>query len=166
MTLRKSIIALLVTLGIAAPCLALEIGQTPQNFSLDSNRGTQFNLSELKGKVVYVDFWASWCSSCKASMPWLNKLQNQLGDSFQVVAVNLDEQRETAQAFLQKSGVNLLVAYDPAGTIPEQFGVQAMPTSFLLDKNGKVAFIHEGFNSKDSAELEAKIREVVSSSAK
>lgn len=148
----------------SAHAYALKEGELPPEVTLPSNRGAEIRLSELKGKVVFVDFWASWCGSCAKSIPWLSKLQARLGEkNFQVLAVNVDEERTLADEFLTRSSAQLLVGYDPEGVTPEAFNVQAMPTSFLVDREGKIIFVHEGFADQDMANLEEKIRTALGS---
>jgi thiol-disulfide isomerase/thioredoxin len=114
-------------------------------------------LEGLRGKVVLVDFWASWCSPCLQSFPWMNELQQQHGgEGLVIVAVNLDQDRTLADAFLQKVPARFRIEYDQAGDLARQFGVQAMPTSFLVDRSGQVRIRHAGFREKqrDGRELE------------
>lgn len=152
----------LVISACAAHANAISIGETPSDFTLKSNKGAPVQLSTLKGKVVYIDFWASWCVSCAKSIPWLSTLQKKLGDDkFQIVAVNLDEHSEDADLFLKKNQAELLVGYDPAGKTPEVFQMKAMPTSYLLDRDGKVMYIHEGFKQKDADDLEKIIQKAI-----
>lgn len=115
-------------------------------------------LDAYAGKVVLVDFWASWCTPCLRSFPWMNELQQQLGsEGLVVVAVNLDQERALADAFLGKNPARFRVEFDAAGTIARQFGVQAMPTSFLIDRNGKLRARHTGFKEKLRASREQQI---------
>lgn len=115
-------------------------------------------LDAYAGKVVLVDFWASWCSPCLQSFPWMNELQRKHGgDGFVVVAVNLDQDRALADAFLGKTPATFRVEFDPAGSVARQFDVQAMPTSVLIDRNGKVRVRHAGFKDKHRAEREQQI---------
>ena len=142
--------------------LAINAGEIPADFEIKSNHGETIKLSSLKGKVVYLDFWASWCVSCAHSIPWLSELQKKLGsEKFQVLAVNLDEKSEMADAFLAKKQAELLVGYDPEGSIPEIFQMKAMPTSYLLDKDGKVISTHEGFKEADAALIEEEIKKAL-----
>jgi thiol-disulfide isomerase/thioredoxin len=141
---------------------ALNVGDAPADFTLTSNKGTPIQLSSLKGKIVYVDFWASWCVSCAQSSPWLSELQKKIGaDKFQILAVNLDEHSEKGDEFLKKTNSELLVGYDPKGKIPETFQMKAMPTSYLLGKDGKIIYIHEGFKQKDADEIESQIKKAL-----
>jgi thiol-disulfide isomerase/thioredoxin len=119
-------------------------------------------LTTLAGKVVLVDFWASWCSPCLRSFPWMNELQHRHGgEGFVVVAVNLDQDRALADAFLNKVPVDFRVEFDAAGRIARQFGVQAMPTSFLIDRRGQVRVRHAGFRDKQRAERELQIQQLL-----
>lgn len=115
-------------------------------------------LEAYAGKVVLVDFWASWCSPCLQSFPWMNELQQKHGgEGLVIVAVNLDQDRELADAFLGKTPAGFRVEFDPAGTVARQFNVQAMPTSFLIDRRGQVRVRHAGFKDKHRAEREQQI---------
>ena len=115
-------------------------------------------LDTLQGKVVLVDFWASWCAPCLHSFPWMNELQKKhAGDGLVIVAVNLDQDRALADDFLKKVPAQFRVEYDPAGNIARQFDVQAMPTSFLLDRSGKIRIRHAGFREKQREGREQEI---------
>jgi thiol-disulfide isomerase/thioredoxin len=97
--------------------------------------------------VVLVDIWASWCAPCKASFPSLDGLYQELGpEGLEVLAVNVDERREDALDFLRNRPHHMRVVLDPQGRVPEAFGVTAMPSSFLIDRNGIVRYRHTGFN--------------------
>lgn len=117
-------------------------------------------LQSYSGKWVYVDFWASWCAPCQASFPFMNQLQNKLqNENFTVVAINLDEQTQDAKAFLEQNSANFPVIFDAQGKLPAQFGVQAMPTSFLLNPQGKVIWKHQGFLPKDAQYIQQTIQQ-------
>jgi cytochrome c biogenesis protein CcmG, thiol:disulfide interchange protein DsbE len=120
------------------------------------------NLDSFKGKVVYLDFWASWCGPCLESFPWMNRLQSELGGSgLVVIAVNVDRERAVAEQFLRRHPAQFRIVYDPEGKLPEKFGVRGMPTSFLIERNGRIQFQHEGFFLKDRDALAQQVRAAV-----
>lgn len=123
-------------------------------------------LQSLHGKVVLVDFWASWCAPCRRSFPWMNDLQQRhAAQGLVVVAVNVDQDRALANAFLREIPVSFRLEYDPAGALAEQFHVQAMPTSFLIDRRGTVRGRHAGFREAQRAERETQIQQLLEESA-
>ena len=116
----------------------------------------------LLGKVVYLDFWASWCSPCVTSFPWMQQMHKTYADQgLVIVAVNLDQEPELAHRFLESFEVNFRIAYLNDGTLAEYFGVETMPTSFLIDRQGNVRFRHAGFHEHKQPEYEAHIRQLL-----
>ena len=131
------------------------------DFKLPTRNG-QVSLADLKGKVVYLDFWASWCPPCRRSFPWMNDLQKRYGSQgLAVVAVNVDTKRAQAEHFLEETPASFTVAFDPAGSTAEAYDLKGMPTSFLIDRDGKVYKMHIGFRDKDTARLEQWIRSLL-----
>lgn len=119
---------------------------------------------ELLGQWVYLDFWASWCGPCKQSFPWMTQLQSRWREhKLQVVAVGLDKQAQPMERFLQQFPGHVLVAWDPAADTAKRFDVQAMPSSYLINPEGKVILHHRGFQVGDSAALSVSIGRHVSS---
>lgn len=117
-----------------------------------------FDLARYRGSVVYLDFWASWCGPCLKSFPWLAALyERRREDGLVVVAVNLDRERAAADRFLQKHPVPFPVVYDPQGKLATAWDIEVMPTSFLLDRDGKPRHDHQGFREADAARIEAEI---------
>ncbi len=115
-------------------------------------------LQELQGKVVMVDFWASWCGPCLQSFPWMNGLHTKhADDGLVIVAVNVDQDRALADSFLKKVPAQFRVEYDQAGKLARSFGVEAMPTSFLIGRNGKIHARHAGFRDKQREGREQEI---------
>lgn len=116
-------------------------------------------LQSLKGKVVYLDFWASWCDPCRASFPWMAEMKKKYGtQGFEIIAVNLDKERELADKFLKEMDVNFIVAFDPSGESAERYELRGMPGSYLIAKNGSLQASHLGFRDKDKEKLENAIK--------
>jgi thiol-disulfide isomerase/thioredoxin len=112
------------------------------DFKIDDNT----DLSDLKGQVVYVDFWASWCKPCKASFPWMNEMQAKYKDQgLRVVAINLDEDKSDALVFLKRVPAEFTMVFDPTGAIANQYQLVGMPSSYIIDRSGNLRFAHQGF---------------------
>jgi cytochrome c biogenesis protein CcmG/thiol:disulfide interchange protein DsbE len=127
------------------------------DFSLDG-RAAPVKLSELRGKFVYLDFWASWCAPCKRSFPWMATLQQRYGAAgLQVVAINVDTKRSDADQFLASTPAAFTVAFDPAGATPKKYAIKGMPSSVLIDPNGKIIATHTGFTADTPAQVERDI---------
>jgi thiol-disulfide isomerase/thioredoxin len=157
---KMSFIALaVITSTTCLTAKATEIGQAAPQFTLPTLQKDQpTSLKQFAGKVVYVDFWASWCAPCRTSFPLLNKLHEKLkSQGFEVVGINLDEDKANAEKFLSEFPVGFNVLRDAKGEWADQFVVESMPTSFIVDKQGVVQHIHHGFTSGDVNELEQKI---------
>jgi thiol-disulfide isomerase/thioredoxin len=115
-------------------------------------------LGEIDGQVVWVDFWASWCAPCRRSFPWMNQMLSRYQDEgLQIIGVNVDKEREMAETFLAETPADFDLRYDPAGSLAEQFGVVAMPSSFVLDAEGNVIAAHFGFRFAETDEYEQEI---------
>ncbi len=121
---------------------------------------TEFDVSAYKGKVVYVDFWASWCGPCKESFPWLNELTKKY-PNLKVVGVNLDKNKSDADAFLKKYPANFDVVFDSAGKSAEKYKVKGMPYSIIFDKEGKEVHSHIGFSNEKSKDYLAQIKSLL-----
>jgi thiol-disulfide isomerase/thioredoxin len=156
-----------VALALAAAALlaagaaeALSEGTRAPDFSAPLLSGPgELSLSAHRGKVVYLDFWASWCPPCLVSLPVLEELRREFpAEHFAVVAVNVDREPQKALAFLAKHPVGYASASDPDGRIPETFGIETMPTSFLIDRQGVVRHVHRGFRRGDEDVLRERIR--------
>jgi len=120
------------------------------------------DLGLLKGRVVYVDFWASWCAPCRESFPWMNRLQQELGPKgLVIVAVNVDRERAEAERFVHEHPPRFRIVFDADGSLPEKFGVQGMPTSFLIDRDGHIRSRHDGFRLADRDTLAQQVRSLV-----
>ena len=123
---------------------------------------SQLDLGSYRGKVVYLDFWASWCKPCQKSFPWMNRLlQRYPADKFTVVTVNLDAESESMHRFLSKVKADFDIYHDPSGRIAEAFELEGMPTSYLIDASGNVVKKHIGFYTKSVDKYQREIEELL-----
>lgn len=128
---------------------AVSPGQPAPDLRLQAEDGKVVSLAADKGKVVLVDFWASWCPPCKSSFPAVDSLYREFKpQGFEVIAVNLDERRRDAEDFLAGRPHLMQVAFDPEGKSPRAFGLWGMPSSFLVGRDGRVRFVHVGYSGK------------------
>jgi peroxiredoxin len=156
---------LLASGGASADDTKVAMGQAAPTFSLPAlDGGKPISLASHRGDVVYLDFWASWCPPCVTSLPLLDDLRQEFGPrGFQVVAINVDRDTDKARRFLEKRPVGYRSASDPDGVLPERFGIETMPTSFLIDRDGVVRHVHAGFRKSDIEGLRAQIRDLTQS---
>ena len=116
------------------------------------------SLGSLRGSVVYLDFWASWCGPCRLSFPQLEAMRTELkSQGFEVFAINVDEFKADALNFLSELPVSYPVVHDASGATPARWGILGMPTGFLIDREGIVRKIHTGYRKSDGAALRAEI---------
>ena len=165
MKILRTVILVLcaVPVGFSAGiAYAVDVGGPAPALALPTASGETVSLEQLRGKVVYVDFWASWCGPCRKSFPWMAEMQKKYGPTgFTVVAVNVDKKRPDAERFLQTTPAKFTVVYDPVGTAPSAWNVKAMPTSYVIDAKGNVAMVESGFKDENVPELENRIRTLV-----
>jgi len=132
-------------------------------FSLPTETGT-VALESLRGSVVLLDFWASWCGPCQKSFPWLGSMQARYGArGLRIVAVNLDKSRSSALEFLEKHPASFPVAFDPSGKTARAFKVPGMPTSVLIGPEGTILYTHPGFDPERTGDLESRVQEALGS---
>jgi thiol-disulfide isomerase/thioredoxin len=136
------------------PAHAIEPGAPAPDIALGGSPAP-VRLQSLKGKVVYVDFWASWCGPCRQSFPWMNAMQAKYaGKGLQIVGVNLDAHRSDADKFLAEVPATFSVAFDAQGETPKRYAIKGMPTSVLIGPDGRVIQMHSGFREEDRKALE------------
>jgi len=159
-----ALLVLTCWLGLPMTAHALTVGQQAPDFELRGQSDALVKLSSLRGKVVYLDFWASWCGPCRQSFPWMNDLQAKFAArGFQIVAINLDAKDADAQKFLNEISGKFQIAFDGKGTTPRLYGVKGMLTSYLIDREGRVVYEHPGFNLSKTGEIEKQIEKVLDS---
>lgn len=129
---------------------AVEVGQAAPHFEVPAWKGDAMSLKQYQGKVILLDFWASWCGPCRQSFPLFNQLYKDLKEKdFVILAVNIDEDQKDALKFLEDVPVDFSIGFDPKGKIPELYGLTGMPTSYVIGKDGKIAKIIEGFTPSE-----------------
>ncbi len=120
--------------------------------------GDELNLTAHRGKVIIVDYWASWCAPCRQSFPWLNELQAKYGDrGLVVIGVNVDRDRQEAERFLRETPAQFQIVYDPTGALAKRQGVMGMPSSYLYGPDGVLVGEHIGFKKADRLAREAEL---------
>ena len=124
------------------------------------------SLSDHAGKIIYLDFWASWCPPCLVSMPIMNEMRNRLqadGVDFEVIAINVDSDPRDGIEFLLDNPVDFIVLSDPNGNSPAEYSLKGMPTSYLINQQGNIVMVHEGFKRSDAHKIENQIISLVDS---
>ena len=157
---KHLILAFFLVFGlISNSALAINVGDSAPNFKLPRLEAKgNIQLKSYRGKVVYVDFWASWCGPCRLSLPALNKIRKQYRkQGFEVIAINLDEEKADAMTFLKQYPIAYPTARDAKGSTADKYGLQGMPTAYLIDRKGKVRLVHEGFKKTNTLELSKNI---------
>ncbi len=158
---RALVVSVLSALAVLSAGLAADprparanAPSTLPDVSVADAGGGAVSLSRYKGHVILVDFWASWCLSCKTSFPALDALAREYEPrGVAVLAVNVDERRRDADAFLAEHPHSMTVLFDPKGVAPQAFGVEGMPTSYLIDRTGVVRFTHEGYSARVAGQV-------------
>ena len=158
---RRALI--LVMAALAAPAAALEAGSpVPALAAPVLGEARVLSLRELRGRVVYVDFWASWCAPCRISMPALDALyRKHSARGFTVVGVNKDVTVGDAQRYLKRVPVGFPLAHDAQDALARAFDVKAMPSGYLIDRRGVVRHVHRGFTQETAAQLEREIEQLL-----
>jgi peroxiredoxin len=142
---------------------AAEPGKAAPNCQLGTlAAGPGKTLADYRGQVLYVDFWASWCGPCAQSFPHLNRLHQDLkAQGLQVVAVNMDENPADAKAFLARHPAEFEVLSDAGGQCATEFGVKAMPSSYLIDRQGVIRQVHLGFRPGEAQQFRAQVEQLI-----
>jgi len=142
-------------------CIALlSCSREPEQiveFDVETADGRFFS-ADYKDKVVYLDFWATWCTPCRESFPWMNEMREKYqSEGLQIIAVSIDADKALARQFATELGASFDVGYDPDGKVADMFDVNAMPTSVILSKGGQLFDVHKGFNEEKKADFEKAI---------
>jgi len=156
-----------ISIGIISLFLVLSVNISAKSvaapdFTLKSLDGKNVRLSDLRGQVMLLNFWASWCGPCRQEMPILDEIHNKYKSlGFSVLGVNLDAKSKKAIGYLKDTPVTFPVLYDPKGVTSEQYGVSAMPSTVIIDRNGNVRHLHKGYKSGYEDEYMAQIKKLL-----
>jgi thiol-disulfide isomerase/thioredoxin len=149
---------------LAAPVAAVQVGAPAPSLPMPlmDDSGKSVRMSQFRGKVVYVDFWASWCIPCRISMPSLDRLYKQhVARGFEVVGVNKDVRTEDAERFLKRVPVSFVLVGDSSDAAAKAFAVKTMPSGYLVDRKGVVRHVHGGYTKSTSDELATQVEKLL-----
>jgi peroxiredoxin len=148
---------------LAVPAAAaLAPASAAPDFTLRSAEGRNLRLAEQRGRVVLVNFWATWCGPCKVEMPHLVKLYEKYkGAGFVLLGVNVDEDPKAAVALATRLGVTFPVLFDAEKTVSRLYALDSMPATVLIDRDGRVRHLHRGYRDGMEATYERQVRELV-----
>jgi thiol-disulfide isomerase/thioredoxin len=145
----------------AVLCVAL-VCLSPATLAAD----TPLDLTQYRGKVVVIDFWASWCAPCRQSFPWLNQMQAKYRDrGLVIIGVNVDREHADANRFLAQTPADFQIVYDPEGALAAQYQLPGMPSSYVIGPDGHQVGVHIGFRSSVREQREAELQRLLSSVA-
>ena len=154
----------ILALGIIIAPLALAVSSEgpAENFTLKSRSGENIRLSEYRGQVVLINFWASWCGPCRQEMPQLEAIQQKYQHlGFTVFGVNVEQNRELADKVLRDIPVSFPILFDDANQVSKLYDVDAMPVTVLVDRSGEIRFMHRGYKPGYEHEYERQVRSLV-----
>jgi len=160
MFFRLSALSVTLLVFLTLPAFAAE---PAPDFTLPTfPDNTEISLKDFKGRVVYLDFWATWCPPCRKSFPWMDEMHERYKDEgLSIIAVSVDKKRELIEQFIKKMEPGFIIAHDPTGTVAKTYQLRAMPTTYLINRNGQLVMTHMGFRSKDTDKLEATIQSLL-----
>jgi peroxiredoxin len=157
MRLTRSLVAFLLLSLMATAARA-----AAPDFSLPTRDGGNLSLKDLKGQVVMINFWATWCGPCRQEMPLLQQIQAKYEPlGFTLVGINVEPDSAAAKAWLAKVPVSFPIAFDRQNTVAESFGVIGMPSTVFIDRSGNVRYVHRGYQPGDEAKYADMVRSLV-----
>ena len=169
---QKRVLAACVILGFSAIMLCdctrppsesgttAQIGRAAPDFKLSDLSGQEISLTQFRGKIVLLDFWATWCGPCRMTMPLLENLQKEYSGVMVQLAVNLEEPKDLVQDYVKSQGIRAQVLLDEQGSVAQAYGAEAIPRQVLIDKKGVVQYIQTGFSPAMSSQLRAEIEKL------
>ncbi|MGD2167875.1 MAG: TlpA disulfide reductase family protein [Gammaproteobacteria bacterium] len=157
--MRKVFPVLVAAMLVAFPTIAGELTGVAPDFTLQSRGGGQVSLADLRGEVVMINFWATWCGPCREEMPHLEALHQRYSDlGFTLLGVNVEEDSRLSDKFLEETPVTFDILFDPENRVSELYDVVAMPSTVLVDRQGNLRFIHHGYKAGYEGEYQTQVR--------
>jgi thiol-disulfide isomerase/thioredoxin len=135
----------------------VQIGLPAPNFKLPDLNGKEISLDQFKGRVVVLDFWATWCGPCRMTMPLMENLQKEYKSSMALLAIDLQESKDVVGDYVLQQGIHSQVLLDEKGSVGAAYGTDALPTQIIIDKEGIVRRVQAGFGPKTLSQLRAEI---------
>jgi peroxiredoxin len=162
--MRHAMLAAILAIGtVLTPVVRAAAPAPAPDFTLPARDGGNVRLSDLRGQVVMINFWATWCGPCRQEMPLLQQIQAKYEPlGFTLVGINVEPDSAAAVTWLKQVSVSFPILFDQKNVVAEQFGVQGMPSSVFVDRAGNVRYVHRGYQPGD----EAKYADMVRSLAK
>lgn len=159
---RRWLIGLTTSLLVAASPASEPVQGPAPDFALKSNSGSNLRLSELRGEVVMINFWASWCGPCRQEMPLLDEIHQRYKSlGFTVLGVNVEEDSNPAKAMLKQTPVSFPILFDTDSTVSKLYAVSAMPSTVLIDRDGNMRYLHRGYKPGYEQEYAQQVRALV-----
>jgi len=156
------LIAILASSALTTEAAPPKTGQPAPDFTLRSSTGKNVKLSERRGEVVMVNFWATWCAPCRQEMPQLNQLYDRYRkNGFTLLAVSVDDNPDKALEMAKQLGVRFPVLIDSRKQVSRLYDIDAMPSTLLIDRDGKVRYLHRGYRAGVEKQYEERIRELL-----
>lgn len=156
---RVVLVTGLITALTTTAGATVRTGEAPPPIGLPDTNGSPVDLEALRGKVVLVDFWASWCGPCRDEMPVLEALhQKYADDGLVIVGINIDRSAKKMRNFLKGTPVSFRVVPDHKLEVAARYEPPAMPSSYFIDKKGTLRHVHTGFSKNDASELESRLK--------
>lgn len=160
--IRYGVFILTLLMGAITGLRACALAAEAPDLAFSDEAGRTLRLADFKGRVVLLDFWASWCLPCRVSFPAVDALHKELGPrGFAAVAINVDEQRKNADSFLGARPHTMPVVFDPKGRAAEAYALAAMPSALVLDRSGQVRFRHMGYTEKTIGQYRTEVLQLL-----
>ena len=154
--------AVCAVLGAGAAWALPKAGTAAPDFASKSDSGRNVRRSELRGQVVLINFWASWCGPCRQELPLLDKIYAQYRNAgFMLLAVNVDDNRKDADAMRKRLGLRLPTLFDSGKNVAKLYGVDMMPATVVIDRDGRVRYVHRGYYEGYEKKYEQQVRELL-----